>query len=167
MKIQPIPTTSGRWLQCHWTSAVASGLSNRQNCACARKTVQTQPGRTHGAGCVRQWFRTAEPLGERRYENWNTHTQLSNSVVDDCLDNNHCGWKRGLNNCNFLSNILLLMNYESSAEHWNNLVTDCFFQFLFWYRRLPLTLRWPPPMIGMHMAGKISRCRGVSKMSDT
>ena len=25
-------------------------------------------------GCVRQWFRTAEPLGERRYENWNTHT---------------------------------------------------------------------------------------------
>ena len=24
--------------------------------------------------CVRQWFRTAEPLGERRYENWNTHT---------------------------------------------------------------------------------------------
>ena len=31
-------------------------------------------GQTHGAGCVRQWFRTAEPLGERRYENWNTHT---------------------------------------------------------------------------------------------
>ena len=24
--------------------------------------------------CVRQWFRTAEPLGERHYENWNTHT---------------------------------------------------------------------------------------------
>ena len=40
----------------------------------ARKTLQTQRGRTHGAGCVRQWFRTAEPLGERRYENWNTHT---------------------------------------------------------------------------------------------
>ena len=31
--------------------------------------------RTHGAACFRQWFRTAEPLGERRYENWNTHTQ--------------------------------------------------------------------------------------------
>ena len=30
-------------------------------------------GRTHSAGCVRQWFRTAEPQGERRYENWNTH----------------------------------------------------------------------------------------------
>ena len=28
------------------------------------------------AGCVRQWFRTAEPHGERRYENWNTHKQL-------------------------------------------------------------------------------------------
>ena len=46
---------------------------NRQNCTCTRKTLQTQRGRTHGAGCVRQWFRTAEPLGERRYENWNTH----------------------------------------------------------------------------------------------
>ena len=53
---------------------MASALSNRQNCTCARKTLQTQQGRTHGAGCVRQWFRTAEPLGERRYENWNTHT---------------------------------------------------------------------------------------------
>ena len=47
---------------------------NRQNCTCTRKTLQTQRGRTHGAGCVRQWFRTAEPLGERRYENWNTQT---------------------------------------------------------------------------------------------
>ena len=53
---------------------MASALSNRQNCTCARKTLQTQRGRTHGAGCVRQWFRTAEPLGERRYENWDTHT---------------------------------------------------------------------------------------------
>ena len=42
-------------------------------CAYARKTLQTQRGRTRGAGCLRQWFRTAEPLGERRYENWNTH----------------------------------------------------------------------------------------------
>ena len=54
---------------------MASAYSNRQNCACACKTLQTQQGRTHGAGCVRQWFRTDEPLGERRYENWNTHTQ--------------------------------------------------------------------------------------------
>ena len=41
------------------------------------KHYKTQRGRTHGAGCVRvcvQWFRTAEPLGERRYDNWNTHT---------------------------------------------------------------------------------------------
>ena len=53
---------------------------NRQNCACARKTLQTQRGRTHGAGCVRQWFRTAEPLGERRYENWKTHTQTVSKV---------------------------------------------------------------------------------------
>ena len=41
------------------------------------KTPQTQQGTTHNAGCVRQWFRTAEPLGERRYENWNTHTHIS------------------------------------------------------------------------------------------
>ena len=54
--------------------AGASALSNRQNWACARKTLQTQRGRTHGAVCVRQWFRTTEPLGERRYENWNKHT---------------------------------------------------------------------------------------------
>ena len=54
---------------------MASALSNRQNCTRACKTLHTRRGRTHGAGCVRQWFRTAEPLGERRYENWNTHTQ--------------------------------------------------------------------------------------------
>ena len=46
----------------------------RQICTCERRTLQTQRGRTNGAGCVRQWFRTAEPLGERRYENRNTHT---------------------------------------------------------------------------------------------
>ena len=53
--------------------------TGRQNCAYARKTLQTQRGRTHGAGCVRQCFRTAEPLGERRYENWNTHTYMYTS----------------------------------------------------------------------------------------
>ena len=44
--------------------------------------TQTQRGRTHGAGCVRQWFRTAEPLGERRYKNWNTHTHMLIAGVD-------------------------------------------------------------------------------------
>ena len=38
------------------------------------KILLTQRGRMHGARCVRQWFCTAEPLGELRYENWNTHT---------------------------------------------------------------------------------------------
>ena len=52
--------------------AVASALSNRQNCTCARKTLQTQQGWMQGAGCVRQWFRITEALGERPYENWNT-----------------------------------------------------------------------------------------------
>ena len=37
-------------------------------------TPQTWRGRTHGAGCMRPWFRTDEALGERRYENWITHT---------------------------------------------------------------------------------------------
>ena len=54
-----------------------------KNCPCARKTLQTQRGRTHGAGCVRQWSRTAEPLGERRYENWNTHTHTTNGYKDN------------------------------------------------------------------------------------
>ena len=38
------------------------------------KTLQTHRGRTHGAGCALPWFRTAEPLGERHYENWITTT---------------------------------------------------------------------------------------------
>ena len=66
--------SGGRWLQCHWTSVVASALSDRQNCACARKTLQTQQGRMDAR---RRVFAAtvpyAEPLGERRYENWNTH----------------------------------------------------------------------------------------------
>ena len=36
-------------------------------------TLQTGRRRTHGAGYARPWFRTAEPLGERRYENLITH----------------------------------------------------------------------------------------------
>ena len=42
----------------------------------------TQRGRTHGAGCVRQWFRTAEPLGECCYENWNTYTQKRSTRIN-------------------------------------------------------------------------------------
>ena len=41
------------------------------------KTLQTQWGRTHCAGCAWPWFCTAEPLGERRYENWITTTTES------------------------------------------------------------------------------------------
>ena len=36
-------------------------------------TLQTCQRGTHGAGCVWPWFPTAEPLEERRYENWITH----------------------------------------------------------------------------------------------
>ena len=38
------------------------------------KTLQTQQGLTHNAGCARPWFRTAERLWERCYENWIIHT---------------------------------------------------------------------------------------------
>ena len=45
-------------------------------------TLQTRRGRTHGAGCARPWFRTAEPLGERRYENWIIHIHtICNGLV--------------------------------------------------------------------------------------
>ena len=33
---------------------------------------------------VRQWFRTTEPLGERRYENWNTYTQTHTRKHTQC-----------------------------------------------------------------------------------
>ena len=77
-------------------SAVASTLSNQHNCTCARKTLQTQRGRMHGAGCVRRWFGTAEPLRKRCNENWNTHSiQWINSqqycnitVMEVCYNNN-------------------------------------------------------------------------------
>ena len=36
------------------------------------KTLKTQRGRRRVCA---QWFRTAKPLGERRYENWNTHVK--------------------------------------------------------------------------------------------
>ena len=40
-------------------------------CICTQNTTNKREW-THGAGRVRQWFSTAEPFGERRYENWNT-----------------------------------------------------------------------------------------------
>ena len=66
-------------------------LSNRQNCTYATNTLQTRRGRTHGAGCVRPWFHTAEPLGERRYENWITHiSQLSDNSLPPFIS-----WEKG------------------------------------------------------------------------
>ena len=85
-----------------WRSVIAVSLNvgggvrliKPPNCTCARKTLQTQRGRTHGAGCVRQWFCTAEPLGERRYENWNTHThtQREHSTDYDNDIHGHCSY---------------------------------------------------------------------------
>ena len=44
-------------------------------CMCTQKHYKhNKDRRTHRTGCVWQWFRTAEPLGECCYENWNTHT---------------------------------------------------------------------------------------------
>ena len=54
-------------------SAVASALSNRKNRTCARKTQykHNEDGCTVPGVCGNG----SEPLGERRYENWNTHTK--------------------------------------------------------------------------------------------
>ena len=51
---------------------MVSALSNQQNCTCACKTLNKH--NEDGAGCVRQWFHTTEPLRERRYENIGIHT---------------------------------------------------------------------------------------------
>ena len=59
-----------------WPSVIAVSLNigGGGGGASALSTSKTVGrGRTHGAGCVRLWFRTAEPLGERRYENWITY----------------------------------------------------------------------------------------------
>ena len=62
-----------------WRSVIALSLnigcgvgliSNWQNRTCARKTEFT----VEGAGYAQPWFRTAEPRGKRRYENWKTTT---------------------------------------------------------------------------------------------
>ena len=49
-------------------------------CMCTQKHYKhNKDGRT-APGVSRQWFRTVEPLGERRYENWNTHTHTKNEI---------------------------------------------------------------------------------------
>ena len=44
------------------------------------QTLQTQRRRTHGAGCVRQWFRTAEPRGTSLGELEYTHTNVADEM---------------------------------------------------------------------------------------
>ena len=53
-------------------SAVASALSNWQNCTYACKHTTNMTRTDARRRCVRPWFCNAEPLGERRYENWIT-----------------------------------------------------------------------------------------------
>ena len=49
-------------------------------------TLQTWQGQTHGAGCAPPWFGTAEPLGERHYENGITHIfELRTDFGAGCL----------------------------------------------------------------------------------
>ena len=60
-------------MESEWRSVIAVSLNvgggvRRKNCACARKTLQTQRGLTHGAGCVRQWFRTTRGTSLRELE---------------------------------------------------------------------------------------------------
>ena len=62
----------------------------------------------------------------------------------------------------FLSNFLLLINYEGSAE---KLVIEFFFLIFILVQSVTANIEMtpPPPMIGLHMTGKISRCRGRQK----
>ena len=52
---------------------------------CTQNTTNTTRMDTWRRVCAEKWFRTAEPLGEHRYENWNTHTHdkcdLENKVM--------------------------------------------------------------------------------------
>ena len=48
------------------------------------KHYKHKDGRMHGTGCERQWFCTAEPLRERHYENWTTHT-LQHITVEEAI----------------------------------------------------------------------------------
>ena len=72
MCTQTLQTQRGRT---HGRSVCGNGSVPLSHSGNNVRRIGTQWGRTHGAGCVRQCFRTAEPLWERRYENWNTHTQ--------------------------------------------------------------------------------------------
>ena len=47
---------------------------------CTQNTTNTT-GTDARHRCVRQWFRTPEPLGKRRYENWNTHTRTPIMII--------------------------------------------------------------------------------------
>ena len=54
---------------------------------CTKKTTNTT--RTDARrGCVRQWFRNAEPLGERHYEHWNTHKENKGQRIKSRTTNN-------------------------------------------------------------------------------
>ena len=44
-----------------------------------------------------------------------------------------------------------------------NLVTDFFFSIFILVPSVTANIEMTPPMIGLHMAGKISRCRGRLK----
>ena len=56
----------------HWTSAGRPPYQTGKIVHVHANTLQTRRRRTHGSGCARSWFCTAEPHGERRYENWIT-----------------------------------------------------------------------------------------------
>ena len=58
---------SGGW---RWHSPYQTG----KTVPVQAKTLQTQWGQTHGAGCAWPWFRFTEPLGKRPYKNWITTT---------------------------------------------------------------------------------------------
>ena len=99
------------------------------------KTLQTQRGRTHGAGCVRQCFRTAELLGERRYENWNTHTHTDTAALRSRLLKNltklfcQCRFKSRRRRLFSLGRFFFFLSFSSSS--FVNLLCFIYFNIFF------------------------------------
>ena len=67
------------------------------------KTLQTQRGRMHGAGCARPWFRTADSLGESRTCNENWITTKTTTTVHASSMTLHAILKKILGGQNMLS----------------------------------------------------------------
>ena len=85
---------------------------------CTQNTTNTKRTNAPTAlGNVRQWFRTAEPLRERRYENWNTytHTHIAFSLM--CQPRLETTMVRALIRINALTPWWWMLKSQPSLNH--------------------------------------------------